>query len=120
LGEAAKCGDIQTFDKILSQNQITFIRVGIFLVLEQAKHIVYRNLLKRIYHITNSTRLNLIVLQTIFQSLDHNDDLDEIECILANQIFQGKIKGYLSHQKRFLVLSKADPFPRSAVIKGEK
>ena len=44
-------------------------------------------------------------------------DLDEIECILANLIFQGKIKGYLSHQKRFLVVSKADPFPMSAVIK---
>lgn len=43
-------------------------------------------------------------------------DLDEIECILANLIYQGLIRGYLSHAKRTLVLSKRDPFPVSAVI----
>ena len=32
-------------------------------------------------------------------------------------IYTGKIKGYLSHQKRFLVVSKMDPFPSTAVIK---
>ena len=43
--------------------------------------------------------------------------MDEIECIVANLIFQGKVKGYISHQKRVVVVSKADPFPTSAVIK---
>jgi nuclear mRNA export protein PCID2/THP1 len=45
-------------------------------------------------------------------------DLDEIECIVANLIFQGKVKGYISHQKRILIVSKADPFPRGAVVKA--
>jgi nuclear mRNA export protein PCID2/THP1 len=31
-------------------------------------------------------------------------DMDELECILANQIFLGYIKGYISHEKRLLVL----------------
>ena len=44
-------------------------------------------------------------------------DLDEMECILANLIFQNKIKGYISHQKRFLIVSKADPFPIAAVVR---
>jgi len=47
-------------------------------------------------------------------------DLDEIECIVSNLIYQLKIKGYLSHQKRTLILSKADPFPTAAVVKKAK
>lgn len=38
-------------------------------------------------------------------------DMDEIECILANLIFKGYVKGYMSHQKKILVVSKAQPFP---------
>ena len=37
--------------------------------------------------------------------------------ILIIYTYIGKIKGYLSHQKRFLVVSKMDPFPSTAVIK---
>ena len=44
-------------------------------------------------------------------------DMDEIECIVANLIFQGKIKGYLSHERQTLIVSKADPFPSSAIVK---
>ena len=43
-------------------------------------------------------------------------DLDEVECILANLIYRGYVRGYLSHSKRMLVLSKRDPFPVSVVI----
>ena len=41
--------------------------------------------------------------------------MDEVECILANLIFKGLIKGYISHQKQTLVLSKKDPFPTAAI-----
>jgi len=46
-------------------------------------------------------------------------ELDEIECIVANLIYQGKVKGYISHQRRHLILSKVSPFPTAAVIKGK-
>ena len=42
-------------------------------------------------------------------------DLDEVECLLANLIHLGYIKGYISHELRLLVLpskqAKQDPFP---------
>jgi hypothetical protein len=38
-------------------------------------------------------------------------DMDEVECILTNLIFKGYVKGYMSHQKKILVVSKAQPFP---------
>ena len=36
---------------------------------------------------------------------------DEIECVLANLIYQGYIKGYISHQHGKLVVSKGNAFP---------
>mmetsp|Transcript_16191 Transcript_16191/g.20761 ORF Transcript_16191/g.20761 Transcript_16191/m.20761 type:complete len:440 (+) Transcript_16191:82-1401(+) len=39
------------------------------------------------------------------------EDLEQIKCILANLIFKGYIKGYISHQKNFLVVSANQPFP---------
>lgn len=43
-------------------------------------------------------------------------DVDEVECIVANLIYTQKVKGYISHQKSLLVLSKQDPFPIAAVV----
>ena len=34
-------------------------------------------------------------------------DLDEVECILANLIYRKYVKGYMSHQHRVMVISKA-------------
>jgi hypothetical protein len=120
LGDAIRRGDLRTFDEVMQRNQRSFIRLGVFLVLEQAKAIAYRQLFKRIYAITGTTRLNLAAFEAAMKWLGEEADLDEIECILANQIFQGKVKGYLSHQKRFLIVSKADPFPSASVIKKPK
>ena len=39
-------------------------------------------------------------------------DADELECTLAGLIAAGRIKGYISHDPPFLVVSKKDPFPR--------
>ena len=50
-----------------------------------------------------------------FQWLGAPVAMDEVECIIANLIFKGLIKGYISHQKRTLVLSKKEPFPTAAV-----
>jgi hypothetical protein len=50
----------------------------------------------------------LVVLRA--QQVD-DVDADEVACILANLIYQGKIKGYISHQHQKLVVSKQNPFP---------
>lgn len=38
-------------------------------------------------------------------------DADEVECIVANLIAKGYIKGYLSHKLQTLVVSKERAFP---------
>lgn len=119
IGQAVRRGDVRTFEAILERYQKSFIRIGIYLVLEQAKTLLYRCLFKGIYRALDNTRVNLVSIEAALQWLGQEDvSLDEIECLVANLIFQGKIKGYLSHQKRFLVLSKTDPFPTAALIKS--
>ena len=45
-------------------------------------------------------------------------DGDETQCILANLIYEGRIKGYISHQHQKLVVSKQQPFPPLSVGTG--
>lgn len=122
IGKAIICGDLKSFDHTMITRQKTFIKLGVYLVLEQCKVIAYRNLVKRIACIsgTLNPKVNLLIMEKIFQWLGEDVDLDEIECILSNLIFKGQVKGYLSHQKRFLIVSKADPFPVNTVIKKMK
>ena len=44
-------------------------------------------------------------------------DDDEVECLLANMIDKGYVRGYLSHEKKFLVLSQKDGFPAMSFSK---
>jgi hypothetical protein len=36
----------------------------------------------------------------------------EAECLVANAIYKGYIKGYISHETQLVVLAKTDTFPR--------
>ena len=110
-------GDLKTFHATLQLNQDEFIRRGTYLLLEKCKSVCHRNLFKRIYLILEKHQLPLDNVVRVMKWLEIDIDLDEVECILANLIFRGAIRGYLSHSKRILVLSKKDPFPTQAVVK---
>mmetsp|Transcript_17904 Transcript_17904/g.41045 ORF Transcript_17904/g.41045 Transcript_17904/m.41045 type:complete len:332 (+) Transcript_17904:428-1423(+) len=116
LVEGMRKGDLRTFQDGLVRYQDRFIRQGTYLLLEKCKTVVYRNLFKRVWKIMDKHQIKLEQISKAFKWLGTPIDLDEIECILSNLIFKGYIRGYLSHAKRTLVLSKRDPFPTSAVI----
>ena len=40
--------------------------------------------------------------------------VEEAECLVANMIYKGYMRGYISHEKQMVVLAKADAFPRLA------
>jgi len=112
-----KTGNLMEFSDGLMKNQDLFIRRGTYLLLEKCKMICYRNLFKRIWKIVGTEQIKLDYIAASFKWLGMPIDLDEVECILANLIFKSFIRGYLSHAKRVLVLSKKDPFPTAKVIK---
>ena len=116
LVEGIRRGDLLTFNDGLIQYQDLFIRRGTYLLLEKCKTVCYRNLFKRVHLILGKHQIPLEQVATTFKWLGMPIDLDEVECILANLIFRGYVRGYISHAKRVLVLSKREPFPTSAVI----
>ncbi len=57
-------------------------------------------------------QLRLLYFQTALSFiLSTPMDMNEVECILSNLIYKGFIKGYISHEKKILVLSKKVAFP---------
>eukprot|EP00584_Thalassiosira_punctigera_P026439 CAMPEP_0172577488 /NCGR_PEP_ID=MMETSP1067-20121228/138258_1 /TAXON_ID=265564 ORGANISM="Thalassiosira punctigera, Strain Tpunct2005C2" /NCGR_SAMPLE_ID=MMETSP1067 /ASSEMBLY_ACC=CAM_ASM_000444 /LENGTH=412 /DNA_ID=CAMNT_0013370175 /DNA_START=1078 /DNA_END=2316 /DNA_ORIENTATION=- len=117
LSNGMRTGNLMEFSEGLMKNQDLFIRRGTYLLLEKCKMICYRNLFKRVYKIVGKEQIKLDHIAKSFKWLGMPIDLDEVECILANLIYKQYIRGYLSHAKRILVLSKKEPFPTSKVIK---
>ena len=50
-------------------------------------------------------------LQSLKYMGEDDVDMEETQCILANLIYENKIKGYISLQHLKLVVSKQNPFP---------
>ncbi|RZC42972.1 PCI domain containing protein [Asbolus verrucosus] len=112
LVQAVCQGNLKAFDEIMEKHETFFIKCGIYLIVDKLKIIAYRNLFKKVYLILNTHQIPIEALQTALVYLGQNDvDLDETECIVANLIYEGKIKGYISHQHRKVVVSKQNPFP---------
>lgn len=116
LVEGIRRGDLRTFNDGLHRYQNVFIRNGTYLLLEKCKTVAYRNLFKRVHTILDRSQVRLDLVARSFKWLGMEIDLDEVECILANLIFRGYVRGYISHSKRILVLSKKEPFPKSAIV----
>lgn len=112
LVQAVCQGNLKAFDEIMETHRTFFIKCGIYLIVDKLKIIAYRNLFKKVYIIMNTHQIPIEAFQTALVYLENTVvDLDEIECIVANLIYEGKIKGYISHQHRKVVVSKQNPFP---------
>jgi hypothetical protein len=113
-----RIGNVAGVEASLKQWEEFFIRRGVYFVLEHLKLITLRVFFKRIYQLLGSTRLKLPDLLCALKVAGYEMDIDELECCLANLIYQGYIKGYIAHQRHILVVSKVDPFPRLKNVVG--
>lgn len=111
--EAIKHGRLDVYGVELARNERDFIRQGIFLMIESLRLLTCRNLFKKVWLILGSVKQ--IPLNSLVQAVKlavPAIEPDEVECWLANLIFKGWVRGYISAQHRVLVLSKQSPFPR--------
>ncbi|KAB0341384.1 hypothetical protein FD754_018310, partial [Muntiacus muntjak] len=119
-------GNLLLLNEALAAHETFFIRCGIFLILEKLKIITYRNLFKKVNSLSSASSRYLL-LKTHQLSLDaflvalkfmqvEDVDIAEVQCILANLIYMGHIKGYISHQHQKLVVSKQNPFPPLSTV----
>ncbi|XP_078513805.1 PCI domain-containing protein 2 [Lissotriton helveticus] len=110
--KAVSEGNVLLLNDALTKHETFFIRCGIFLILEKLKIITYRNLFKKVYLILKTHQLSLDAFLLALKFMQVEDvDIDEVQCIIANLIYMGHMKGYISHQHQKLVVSKQNPFP---------
>ncbi|NP_001089237.1 PCI domain-containing protein 2 [Xenopus laevis] len=115
--KAVSEGNLLLLTEALTKHETFFIRCGIFLILEKLKIISYRNLFKKVYLLLKTHQLSLDAFLVALKFMEVGDvDIDEVQCIIANLIYMGHIKGYISHQHQKLVVSKQNPFPPLSTV----
>ncbi|KAJ8733340.1 hypothetical protein PYW08_001638 [Mythimna loreyi] len=109
---AVKNGDLRGIDQVMEKYESFFISAGIYLIVEKLKIYAYRNLFRKVYVAENNHQIDIASFQAALQLMGHDDvDADETQCIVANLIYDGKIKGYISYQHKKVVVSKQNAFP---------
>ena len=128
---AVKRGDLELFHKSLAANEAYFIQMGLFLLMQKLESYALRSLVRNSYLSAGDNKVNLgrLIRAPSFVSAirasasggaclhdgsDESDVYAVLECILANLIYSGLVKGYVAHERRYLVLSSKDAFPSPA------
>jgi len=113
--KAVKVGNLKALEEALEEHSDFFWKYGIYLILEKLKIIAYRNVFKKVCLILQTHQVAIESFKIILEYLQEEEiSLKEVNCILSNLIYEGKIKGYISLQHQKLVISKRDPFPSLA------
>ncbi|XP_065177712.1 PCI domain-containing protein 2-like [Sycon ciliatum] len=114
---AVRQGNLLLLNSALAKHQEFFIRMGVYLILEKLKIIIYRNLFKKVYTILNTHQIPIASLLAALRMMQLDGvDPDETQCIVANLVDKGYIRGYISFQHQKLVVSKKDPFPNISTL----
>ena len=114
---SVKQGHLRKLDKALDRNSEFFWKYGIYLILEKLKIIAYRNVFKRVILLSGKHQIEISLFQKALNFLqDEETSTEEVHCILANLISDGRIKGYISLHHQKLVISKQNSFPNLAAV----
>ena len=108
-------GDLNTFKMLLLENYKTLLKFGSFTLYEKLFLLILRQKILRIHKLSeNSTRISLILLKNLCKTED--EELEDVTCLVTNLIAKGLIRGYISEEKQFLVLSAQNPFPNTGLL----
>ena len=106
-------GDLDTYKRLLHENSQTLLKFGSFTLYEKLFLLILRQKVIRIHKLLeNSTRISLILLKNLCKT----EELEDVTCLVANLIAKGLIRGYISEEKQFLVLSAQNPFPNTGIL----
>ena len=123
---AVRLGNVELFDSHLIQVEKQLMKRGTYLIVERCRDVCLCNFVKLIHRL--KSRAHQIPLESFrkiayevedeHEEEDVDSKLEEVECLLANLIAQDRVRGYIHHQAKMLVLSKVDAFPAQTVIRG--
>lgn len=128
---AIKAGDLRAYDDALAWAERRLTDMGTYLTVEKAREICVRELLRKVYVLSlssilfptrclpdlrwlvheKSLRVPISLFHAGFIVAGQNMEAVEAECMVANMIHKGYIRGYISHEKQMVVLAKTAAFP---------
>ncbi|KAH0542962.1 hypothetical protein FGG08_002650 [Glutinoglossum americanum] len=130
LCQSLKRGDLAGFDAALSAGEDQFVKRRIYLTLERGRDIALRNLLRKVFlaggfvvdkegQKVRRTRIDVEEFGVgigMAAGIKGGVERDEVECLLANMIYKGFMKGYISREHGKVVLSmKGNAFPGTGI-----
>jgi hypothetical protein len=119
IAKFVKEGSLKEYDSLFLQNFRFFLKHGIFAIMEKLKQNVLVSVLRKTYHANAKLpdtkkaqfiRLNVIQSGIKITNPDSEISEAELECVIANMIQNGLIKGYIASGLG-LMCSKNNPFP---------
>lgn len=111
IARGIRSGNVALYNQAFKKHEESFIRKGLYLVVGKLKYLVYRTLCMRLHRITDTPKIKLDYYIKCLGLCDVHMTFDEVECIIANLIYKGYIKGYIAHTAKYLVVSRNTPFP---------
>lgn len=113
--EAIRTGDLEKFDDAVEAQEKQLLQLNLYITIEKAREACMRSYLRKVWIWTGKdSRLPIATFHTALRLRNPNMDIAETECILANLIFKGYIRGYMSHSLQMVVLANTNAFPRLA------
>lgn len=125
LFTAIHSGNLRMFDDCVEKFQTILLKRHIFLLVLHLKDACYLRLVRRtcsIFAELNPASPHIVPFSAFQLAFDYSASKsgnvsekttpEAVECILANLIAARKIKGYMSHGNRCIVLLKTEAFPK--------
>jgi hypothetical protein len=112
---AIRNGDIVRYDAALNQWEHRLVELNLWLTLERARELCIRGLFRRVWVASHkSTRIPIAMFHSSLRISGIVVDPEEAECLVANMIYKGFMRGYISHERQIVVLAGTNAFPRLA------
>ncbi|RDB19790.1 Protein CSN12 [Hypsizygus marmoreus] len=113
--EAIRIGDVAGYDRALDKWERRLVDLNLWLTLEKARELCLRGLFRRVWVAAEkTTRIPISMFHSSLKISGINVPLDEAECLVANMIYKGFMRGYISHEREMVVLASVNAFPRLA------
>ncbi|KIJ69749.1 hypothetical protein HYDPIDRAFT_142294 [Hydnomerulius pinastri MD-312] len=110
---AIRTGDISAYDAALERWERRLVELNLWITLEKARELCIRGLFRRVWVATDrSTRIPVSMFHCSLRISGNDVSVDEAECFVANMIYKGYMRGYISHEKQMVVLASTNAFPR--------
>ncbi|KAJ7245696.1 hypothetical protein C8J57DRAFT_1678885 [Mycena rebaudengoi] len=112
---AIRRGDIAAFDRALAERETRLYELSLWFTLQRTRELCLRGLFRRVWVASGKgTRIPLTMFHCALRISGTDVELEEAECLIANMVYKGFMRGYISHEKQMVVLASTNAFPRAA------